>query len=472
MRTPSRILVASSLLAVSLLGACATAAPTGDAIARLQARREQQPRAAAVHRSLGIALYKADRIPEARLTLTEAMRLDPRDGATALYLGLTAERQGDHAAAREAYTSYLRHGRTRGVRRQLEARLAALQRRELEDAARAAVAAEATVGTSTGNPRVVAVMPFRFAGADSSLQPLERGFAELVTTDLARAGSLTVVERARMQALLDELAVQRAAGDSATGVRAGRILQAGRLIQGGLLQVGASQLRVDAAIVDVPTTRTVAGASGDDRLEGLFDLEKRLVLDLFAGLGVVLTPAERRLIEERPTRSLAAFLAYSRGLVAEDAGDFTAASRFFQDAVRIDPGYGAAAERSSTAASAAAGEQVTAQTVESQAATGTEGQVAAAAVEGTVLTSGSMTTVQSTLSTVVNDVNATQSGTAAGATTATGGASTNPLAPGRDGVPEGTGNDSPAARGAKVIIVIPIPGAIGPNGNAAPARRP
>lgn len=458
MRILLRALQAAPLVILAFTGACAAAAPSGDAISRLQVRRDQQPREAAVHRSLGIALYKADRIPEARAALAEALRLDPRDGTTALYAGLAAEKQNDLAAARSAYTTYLRHGRTKGVRSKLAARLAALQRRELAIAARAAVASESSIGTATGDPRVVAVMPFRFSGADSTLQPLERGFAELVTTDLARASALTVVERARMQALLDEMALHAASGDSATALRAGRMLQAGRLIQGGLLQVGDEQLRVDAAIMDVPTSRAVGGASGDDRLAALFELEKRLVLDLFDGLGVTLTVAERRAIEERPTRSLAAFLSFSRGLMAEDGGDFDAARRFYQDALRIDPSFGAAAQRSSSAASISEGEQVTSESVEAATAGSAEGQVAAAAVEGTVVTSGTTGTVASTLSTVVNDVNTTQSGAAAGATTTSGGGNTNPSAPGRDGAPEGTGNDSPTSRNAKVVIVIPIPG--------------
>lgn len=458
MRTPSTFTRLIPLLAVAALGACAPAATSGDAIARLQVRRDAQPRAAAVHRSLGIALYKADRIAEARASLAEAMRLDARDGATALYLGLAAEKQGDFAAAREAYASYLRHGRTRGVRGQLEQRLAALQRRELEQAARAAVANEATIGTAAGNPRVVAVMPFRFSGSDSTLRPLERGLAELVTTDLARSSALTVVERARMQALLDELALQRAAGDSTTAVRAGRMLQAGRLVQGGILLVGAEQLRVDAAIVDVPTSTAVGGASGDDQLGAIFDLEKQLVLDLFSSMGITLTVAERRALDQRPTRSLAAFLSYSQGLMAEDAGDFDAARRFFDNAFRIDPGFGAAAQRSAQSASIAAGEQVTTETVEAQAAGGAEGQVATAAAQGNVLTSTSTADMASTLSTVVNDVNTTQSGTAAAGTTSLGGGNPNPSAPGRDPVSEGSGNDSPTTRAAKVVIVIGIPG--------------
>ena len=222
-----------------------------------------------------------------------------------------------------------------------------LARRELTDDAKRALEQERTVGVVAGSPTTVAVLPLRFTGSDSSLRPLERGFAELLTTDLSRSAKLTVVERARLQALLDELALQQSGRtDSATNVRAGRLLRAGRIVQGSIAQVGESQLRIDAAVLDVPTTEVRGVARGEGDIDKLFDLEKRIAFGVLDQLGVALTVAERNAIEQRPTRSLAAFLAYSRGLTAEDDGRLDDASRFYRDALRLDPGFGAAQQRS------------------------------------------------------------------------------------------------------------------------------
>jgi TolB-like protein len=222
-----------------------------------------------------------------------------------------------------------------------------LTRRELTEDARRAIQEERAIGAIAGAPTTVAVLPMRFSGSDSSLRPLERGFSELLATDLSRSSKLTVVERARIQALLDELALQQSGRtDSATNVRAGRLLRAGRIVQGSILQVGASELRVDAAVLDVPTAEVRGSARGVGQLDRLFDLEKRIAFGLFDELGVTLTVAERNAIEQRPTRSLAAFLAYSRGLTAEDDGRFDDANRFYRDAIRLDPGFGAAIRRS------------------------------------------------------------------------------------------------------------------------------
>src|SRR6476469_7706951 len=153
-------------------------------------------------------------------------------------------------------------------------------------AARAARSRRA-LGAVAGPPTTVAVLPLRFSGSDSSLRPLERGFAELLTTDLSRSSKLTVVERARIQTLLDELALQRSGQtDASTNVRAGRLLRAGRVVQGSIVQVGGSELRVDSAVLDVPTTEVRGRTSGEDQLDQLFDPEKRIALGLFNQLGV------------------------------------------------------------------------------------------------------------------------------------------------------------------------------------------
>src|SRR5206468_96842 len=70
----------------------------------------------------------------------------------------------------------------------------------------------------------------------------------------------------------------------------------------------------------------------------LLDLEKQVVFDLAAQLGLELTQAEREQILRQGPKSLAAFLAYSRALEAMDRGDYGAAARHFRSAAQADPG--------------------------------------------------------------------------------------------------------------------------------------
>lgn len=429
--------------------ACASGGASGpEAIARLERARASNPQSEPVLRSLGIAYYKSGNSKDARTALEQATALDPHDGTAALYLGLAAEAQNDIAAAQRAYASYVRYGRTSRVRRALEARLATLQRRQLQETARSEVRDEQRLTQVPGTPNVVAVLPLTFSGADTSLQPLGRGLAELLTTDLARSSQLTVVERLRLQAVLDELALQTSgATDSASRVRAGRILQAGRLVQGSILQQGP-QLRVDAAVIDVPSTR-LTGATNDDRaLDELLTLEKNIALGLFQQLGVTLTTAERNAIEQRPTRSLSAFLAYSRGLLLEDEGQFERAETFYRDAVRLDPGFGAAQAKDRETRNLIAGSEVSSGSIEAGLAGTLEGRIVDAATLGATAPPADGGTALG----IADDLNPTSAGAAA--TNASGALTAPPL---RDPAAAGTGIENPGQKTARIEIVVKRP---------------
>jgi tetratricopeptide (TPR) repeat protein len=406
------------------LGACSRASSGRDVritntpqspevIARLEEARRENPGSGAAARALGISYYKAGRFQEARETLEAARRLDPNDGTAALYLGLTYESLDDIAGAREAYKRYIENGKTKSVRQQLEARVAYLNRRELELAAKRSIANEAELASQPGSPTTIAVLPLTFTGTDSSLAPLERGIAELIVTDLGRLPALTVVERDRLQALVDE--IKRTQGeqfDSTSQLRTGRLVRAGRIIQGSINQTGDQEIQLNAAVVDVPTSQILRTARASDQLENLFDMEKRLIFDIVEGLGLVITARERGLLEQRPTRSLAAFLAYSRGLQEEDRGNLDRANEFFQQAVRIDPGFQGASQSSQRTQAAVSGSQVSSASVESNLQGTSEGAVVAAAEQGTVVSNVQAPSTSGTLSTTTNSLNPSPSSSA------------------------------------------------------------
>jgi TolB-like protein len=442
------------LSALVLSGCAQTIQNSAESIARLERTHSERPQSEAATRALGIAYYKADRLPDAHAMLARATTMDPQDGVAALYLGLTAEGQNDLATARAAYTSYLKVGRTKSVRRQLQERLAILERKELAEASRAAIAREASLSSVPGSPTTVAVLPFSFTGSDTSLKPLERGFAELLTTDLSRSSKLTVVERARLQSILSELALQQSgATDSTSGVRAGRILQAGRLVGGSILQNG-EELSANASVIDVARAQVTGAPSTDEqKLDQVFTLEKNVALGLFTSLGVTLTTAERDAVEQRPTKSLAAFLAYSRGLEFQDAGEYQRANEFFNNAARLDPGFGAARQKRQQTRTQAAGSQVTSATVEASLHGTAEGQEVAAAAQGNV-----NPTVASTGNTAAQTINSLNPSSAAGAVAAagTGGSPSTPPTETAKNPAKGNGGDTPAR--PVVVIVVGQPG--------------
>jgi len=166
-------------------------------------------------------------------------------------------------------------------------------------------------------------------------------------TDLSKVGRLRLLERERVQALVDEMKLSdEGRTDPVTGARSGRLLRAERVVQGSLQEVPASgQLKLDADVVNTETAGVQATGSASDRLQQLFDMEKQVVMQLLQRLNITLSPAEQRALSERPTADLQAFLAFSRGLDAEDRGDYQAAEAAYNEAVARDPNFRAAKER-------------------------------------------------------------------------------------------------------------------------------
>lgn len=433
-------------LVLLTLASAPAVAQGSDAITRLEAARTRNPQNVAALRALGVAYYKAKRYADARPVLEQAQRLDPKDGVSALYAGLSAEQVGDLTSARRSYESYLRVGSSRRAKDDIRARLVSLARQEAVAAAKAAVANEARLSSTPGNRFTVAVPPFSFQGVDASLEPLERGVADLLITDLSRSSRLTVVERDRMQALADEIRLSQSERvDAATAVRAGRLIQAGTLVNGSIVNPEAGRLTLDAALVNVANGAIGSPVTASNVLDQLFDMEKRLVFQIFGQLGVELTPAERQLVERRPTSNLQAFLAYSRGLQAVDDGRFQDAARFFENARSLDPGFGAASARFQAAQAAVQGAQVSATTIES-GLSGSESQVVQAAAAGN--TGPATGGLGETINRVTQQVNPPAVTVTTGTTSTT--ITTEPL---RDPTSTTTGTDVPNRTGQVIIVI-------------------
>jgi TolB-like protein len=342
--------VGRALAAVALVActaACAGAfstppVPGPQEIPRLRAELARDSSGVLALTQLGAAERAAGNPADALPLLERAHALQPSDPAGVLYLGLTYEDLSQPARARALYEEYLRVGRSPALKQQLERRLLLLQRQEVVLAARRDIANEATLSQQTPEPRTVAVFPFVYSGADSALAPLGRALSELLVTDLGQVTRLRVLERARVQVLLDEMSLStQGLVDSTTAARSGKLLGAATVVQGQLSGT-EEQLRLNAAVVPVARPASAALLADNDALRALFEMQKRLSLGVIQSLGVELTPAERDRVLRRPTGSLEALLAYGRCLVASDAGDYGAASAACGEAARLDPGCAAA----------------------------------------------------------------------------------------------------------------------------------
>jgi len=307
---------------------------------------------------LAAQLAAAGRCDTAVVVVAAAQAVAPADVRGPLVLGACQEQAGRFDDAIATYDGFAAaHPGVRGVGA-LRARAQLALRSAAEQTARQALAREAELAQQQPEAATVAVLPLVIAG-DSSVQPLSRGLAELITSDLAHVRTIRLLERLQIGMLLDELKVgQSERTDPATAARVGRLLRAERMVQGTatIPTTEAATMQISATVVTgAGVVRPVGQVTGPFRQ--LLALEKQVVFDLAGQLGIALTEAERQEILRQGPKSLAAFLAYSRALDDLDRGDYAAAARNFGAAARADPSFQAARQGQETAAAIPAVQQ-------------------------------------------------------------------------------------------------------------------
>lgn len=209
----------------------------------------------------------------------------------------------------------------------------------------------------------VAVLYFENRG-NPTLEPLEVGLAQMLITDLSGAAPAPIVERARLQAVLDELKLgHEGAVAPETAAQVGKLVGAEFLVLGSFFELMGT-MRVDARLVRVETGEIVWAHGVDGPTDTLFELEGALSDALVKALkgapkrpkrpsrsqGVLApTPAPAPAPTPAPTRAtgpavvapekgeLAAALRFSEGLLHLDDRDLPRAKEAFEAALGVDP---------------------------------------------------------------------------------------------------------------------------------------
>jgi TolB-like protein len=325
---------------------------------RLEQRLSDNPDDATALRDLGSIYLRTDRPSEAYDALKKAYAQRPDDPKVQFYLGLASEQVGRRDAALKLFRQFDEVSLDSKYRSLMEGRYEWLTRQQARRTARQMVAQEREQPADRNlSSDVVAVLPMQYQGGDDRYATLGRGLAEMFTTDLANVERLQVVERVRLQALLDELKLaQSEYVDPATAPRVGQLLGAGRLVSGSYLVSGDEQIRLQVTLVDAASgEQTPQVENQRASLNDLFDLQTRVTFSIVDQLDVELTAQERAAIQEVPTQSIQAFLAYSRGLREEDRGNYGLAAQYYRRAGQIDPNFQEAQQRQQQARATQAG---------------------------------------------------------------------------------------------------------------------
>jgi len=184
----------------------------------------------------------------------------------------------------------------------------------------------------------VAVLAFQNRSDNPELTPLQKGFAFLLMTDLAQVEGITVVERIRLQALLEELDLG-ASGlvEKQTEPRLGRLLGAGYLVGGDLTSSTQTQLGILSDVLQVRDQNSLGRPAAEGIMEQIFDLEKKILFEVVDLLKIKLSKQDREKLAQPLTTSYQALLYLSCGLDSSDRGNYPQAATCYRKALEQDP---------------------------------------------------------------------------------------------------------------------------------------
>ena len=204
----------------------------------------------------------------------------------------------------------------------------------------------AQAAPAAANAPTVAVLYFDYSGKNEAMLPLQKGLAQMLITDLASDETLRVVERERLQAILDEHKLAQSGKlDGKTAARIGKLLGARHLVLGSYFDVAGS-LRVDARLVDVETGAIVKSIGAQGKADEFLELEQKLADGLRAACATLVRdraaavrPAGRTAPKPPKHLKTETAVAYGRALLAYDAGDKPTARKLFKNVLQAQPDF-------------------------------------------------------------------------------------------------------------------------------------
>lgn len=200
----------------------------------------------------------------------------------------------------------------------------------------------AAMATPAAGTRSVAVVGFANITREPADEWLGSGLAETLTTDLKLVRGLTVIGRAQVFDVVRMLGGATPAGpDDHLASEIGRRVGAAYIVSGGYQRL-ADRVRITAQLMEVATGQVIRTVKVDGRVDDIFSLQDRLVVELSEGLRVSLHDSEIEAIEQPETTSLEAYEAYSQGMMNVRIASPSALDRaaaLFERAIALDPSY-------------------------------------------------------------------------------------------------------------------------------------
>ena len=285
---------------------------------------------------LGYAYLKTEKWDKAVFEFKTVLRKKKGEPYAVLYLGMAYLNKGEYKNAIETWQTY-RDKKQPLVEKEINRFLTLLLIKENQRAAEKALAEEKMLATVPPKANTVAVCYYDDFSPDKSLRAFQKGLAAMLITDLSKVKSFKVVERLRLQALLEEMKLgQTGIVDVKTAPRVGRLLGAENLIVGSLTK---GSIRATSSLSSASKGKVKGTTSVRAELKNFYTLPGAIIKGVVSVLGVELSAGEIKAIGIPHTKSFKAFSYFGRALDELDAGNWKKVKYLFKKAIEADPKF-------------------------------------------------------------------------------------------------------------------------------------
>ena len=189
-----------------------------------------------------------------------------------------------------------------------------------------------------GATNTLAVLYFRNKTGQKKLDALQKGLALMLITDLSKVDKIQVVERIKLQALLDEMELGTSGlVDQSTAPWVGRLLGAYYVADGEIRESPITDLEIQPYIIDVPFETVTSQSPASGSMDKFFRMEKKILFGIIEQMNILLSPAEKAILEKPISTSTAALMALFLGIDYSDQGKYENAAEMYQQALNQDP---------------------------------------------------------------------------------------------------------------------------------------
>jgi len=179
-----------------------------------------------------------------------------------------------------------------------------------------------------------------------------KGLADILITHLTGLSKLKVVDRERIQFVLDEMARSESGLggkrviDPEFAVRLGKLMGAQSVLIGSFMKVG-KKLRIDVRLVKTETSEVLKADFVDGSQDEIFDLAKKLTVKVAQNLDVAIGKDDQQNLERLQPKAvpMEATMMYAEALDMLDQERYAEAQKLLEKALALAPDFQLAQEK-------------------------------------------------------------------------------------------------------------------------------